>query len=438
MEMVTTIIREKTREEKRTTRNVIFRIFLVIVSIAALLAFLRPVLSDFYAGYYRGRVSNPNEKNIMQASRITNEDAGYHYLSGLLHYTLHGKEDIKKAIDDYLLALKRNPTDSRVWLAIAKAYRDIGMEEYAEHAIRRAVYMDKNDPGLVWESGVFFLHLNKPSVAIQYLRRYIFMVPSDQDNVYSLCYAMGVRPIDMLDSLVPENYDFYKRYLDFLMSNRLSSDSFEVWKRLKKFKPERGEYLKYCDFLIGVGETEEAEELWKEFAKRFAVSDNRPSGEMIWNGDFELPFENGGFDWRIGTSQGVRVFRDKDIKWTGFASLSVNFDGKTNPGLYIARQIVPVSPGRKYRLSGYIRTEGITTLNGIILEVSNLVCDPFAKTTEPVTGTNLWKKMEIEFTAPNRCRTVSIGIKREQSGKFDNKISGDAWIDSMSMAQTRN
>jgi tetratricopeptide (TPR) repeat protein len=429
MEMVTKIIKKRERDEKRTARNVIIRIFFVILSLLVLIVFLRTALS----GYYSRNISERSERKISLATLITGEDARYQYLLGFLHYAAHNKPELKEAVGYYLLSLKRNPTNSQVWLALARAYQDLGMTAKAEHAIRRTIYLDRNNPNLIWEAAVFFLRQNEASDAIQTFRRYIYMIPSDQENVYSLCFALGVTPEMMINALVPESYNFYRRYLSFVMSNKLIGASAEAWKKLKAFNPERKDYLEYCDFLISSGELEEARSVWNEFAKTYDITDKRPSDEMLWNGDFEIPIEDGGFDWKIGSYDGVRIFIDKDIRWTGFASLNVNFNGKTNPGLYIARQIVPVSPGRKYKLSGYVRTQGITTLNGIVIEASGFLCDPFVKKTEPVTGTSLWKKIELEFTTPRKCEAVGIGIKREHSGKLDNKINGDAWIDSFSL-----
>jgi hypothetical protein len=264
------------------------------------------------------------------------------------------------------------------------------------------------------------------------------MVPQEQENVYSLCYLMRVEPMSILNDLIPPKYSYHKRYLDFLIAGKLQNESIEAWKKIKTFNPERSEYLRYTDFLIASGDTQEASAVWNDFTKRFNITEKRPSGEMLWNGNFELPIENNGFDWRIGTAEGVRVFRDRDIKWTGFASLSANFDGKSNPGISLAYQIVPVTPGQKYKLTGYIRTEKITTENGVLLQASAHLCDPFVKTTEPVTGTALWKKIELEFTVPQRCKTITVSVKREQSYKFDSRISGDAWIDSLSMTQKNN
>jgi hypothetical protein len=46
--------------------------------------------------------------------------------------------------------------------------------------------------------------------------------------------------------------------------------------------------------------------------------------------------------------------------------------------------------------------------------------------------------MEVEFTAPGNCKAIKIGVGRERSEKFDNKIGGDVWIDSITMTTIEN
>jgi len=105
--------------------------------------------------------------------------------------------------------------------------------------------------------------------------------------------------------------------------------------------------------------------------------------------------------------------------------------------VYLAEQIVPVESGKEYKVIGYIKTENVTTKNGVFLDVTGYRCDAFIKRTDSVTGTNLWKDMEVEFTVPGNCKVIKIGIGREKSEKFDSKISGDVWIDSISMIPTK-
>ncbi|MEW6002612.1 MAG: hypothetical protein AB1638_08215 [Nitrospirota bacterium] len=421
----------KRRKRRKTIRpEILLKPLLVIISMLMVISLIRTAISE----YCISGSSEIKEEDILLASRITDEDARYHYLLGLLYHDSRDKGDTGKAIKSYHLSLERNPTNARAWLAIARAYRDSGMKEEAKYAIRKALSMDRNSPGLIWEAGVLYLIEDNPVEATGLFKKYLYMIPDEQENVYSLYYMMRVDPTYILDNLIFRDYIFYKRYLNFLMTHNLLNESFEVWKRIRYFNPERSEYLNYCDFLIKTGEIKGALALWDEFINKFGVlGNNKSSPEAIWNGDFELAIENGGFDWKIGKADGLRIFMDRIVKRTGYKSLSADFDGRHNPGVYLAWQVVAVEPGKSYKVKGFIKTENITTKNGIFLEVAGFKCDTFVKRAESVTGTNLWKKIELEFTVPESCRAAKIGIGRERSEKFDNKIAGDVWIDSISM-----
>jgi hypothetical protein len=408
-----------------------FKPLSVVLALITVVTLIRPVLSEYYS-------SDITLKDILIASRITGEDARYHYLLGLYYYNDLADAGIDKAIDSYIESLKRNPLDSYSWIALARAYRDKGLNELAEHAARRASYLSKNSPYVLWESGIFLLEYNAQDAAAL-LRRYISLAPKEQDSVYSLFSAMGFEPEFILNNIVPREYSFYRSHLNYLMNNRLLPESADAWKLMKTLNPKKEDYVSYCNFLIADGELADAVKVWDEFAGRFGpAAYDRQMGDIIWNGDFELPAENGGFDWRLGHAEGVKVFIDREVRLTGNASLRASFDGRSNPDIYVAKQIAPVEPESLYRVKLSIRTEGITTLNGVFLDVSGYRCPNLTVRTEPVTGTtNLWKDISTEFVTPKDCMAVWLGIRREKSDKFDNRISGNVWIDSVSMAQAR-
>jgi tetratricopeptide (TPR) repeat protein len=411
----------------------LLRVIFSVIAFLLALSLFRPVLSEHYAKEYESG-SFRTEDTLLRASRITPEDARYPYLLGLFYCQSQDTKGIEKAIKAYRLSLERNPTDSQTWLALARSYGDYGATEDAAFALKKAVDLDKNAPALLWEAGVFSLSEGKVLYASQLFRRYIYIVPEEQENVYSLFHSMKVDSGYILENLVPRDGTSLRRYLNFVIANKLLHESAVVWERMKAYGLDRKDYIEYCNFLIGQGEIRDALGIWNEFVKKFKLNTAEKQTEsLIWNGDFELPMENGGFDWRLGKADGVRVFRDHDIKKTGDVSLSAHFDGKHNPDISIIYQIVPVEPGKSYKLAGFLKTDKITTTNGVFFEVAGHLCEPFVKRSESITDTNLWRKMEIEFVTPKDCRTVVVGVRREKSVKFDNKIAGDVWIDSLSM-----
>jgi hypothetical protein len=97
--------------------------------------------------------------------------------------------------------------------------------------------------------------------------------------------------------------------------------------------------------------------------------------------------------------------------------------------------VVRIKPSTKYSLKGYIRTEALSTANGIFLNVLGQDCGGLNKRSEAVTGTGFWKEVSVDFETPADCRAVTISIRREKSNRFDNRIEGTAWIDGITMKQ---
>jgi hypothetical protein len=111
----------------------------------------------------------------------------------------------------------------------------------------------------------------------------------------------------------------------------------------------------------------------------------------------------------------------------------VTFDGAANIDYRGASQTAVVAPGR-YRFTAVLRTEGITTNQGIGFRLF----DPESPQrldvrTAQLTGNNGWTELATGFTVSARTNLVTVQLDRQPSAKFDNKIAGTAWIDSVKL-----
>jgi hypothetical protein len=89
-----------------------------------------------------------------------------------------------------------------------------------------------------------------------------------------------------------------------------------------------------------------------------------------------------------------------------------------------------------YRFVAYVRTDHLTTDQGLSFHVF----DPASGRrldvrTEQVNGTNDWTKLEQSFCVGRQTKLIEVQVVRLASWKFDNKISGTAWIDSVSLTK---
>ena len=211
----------------------------------------------------------------------------------------------------------------------------------------------------------------------------------------------------MLDQLLPAEGQFRNLYFRFLLTHKQTEAISELWERRNSWRPATADYLAYCDFLIETGSLRGAQSVWTDLISHvYPARRDRDSSNMIFNGDFEYPPQEGGFDWKIGHADGVQVFIDSDVKRSGRSSLAARFNGTTNPGVYVAQQTVVVQPRQHYKISGQIRTDHLTTRNGILLEVVGQGCPSLSARSEVVTGTNEWRPL---------IRSVSFSVGTKSS-----------------------
>jgi hypothetical protein len=157
----------------------------------------------------------------------------------------------------------------------------------------------------------------------------------------------------------------------------------------------------YAWFLIRRGQPERASLAWK-----------RPVGP---------------FDWSLARSAGVEIARDDN-------SLRISFAGTENLEITAASQHVFVRPG-KYRFRARIRTDGVTTDQGIRFRIFDAEAPARLNLTfGQFTGTSPWSDVRQDLVVPPQTKLLQVQVIREPSMRFDNRIAGTAWINAIEPA----
>jgi hypothetical protein len=154
---------------------------------------------------------------------------------------------------------------------------------------------------------------------------------------------------------------------------------------------------------------------------------------LIDDGSFEKAPLNTAFGWRFRDNPDVLLERETGSSCSGSSCLHVHFKGATNVGCDLVHQVVPVKPDTSYCLSFLRRSSNLTTDSGVFLAVKGFNRDKPSVASEPVLGNSPWKEEKIEFTAPAGCEAVVLYVRRNESLKMDNKISGDYWLCSLQL-----
>jgi len=214
-----------------------------------------------------------------------------------------------------------------------------------------------------------------------------------------------------------------------LMKAREEDAALMLWRSMEASSvlPDRTLRLDFCQFLLERGRLVEAKEAWNTWR-----SDGRGT---VYDGGFEKELTNSGFGWRVERNPDVLVERTTGSALEGSYCLHLHFMGSRNIEFSHVYQIIPVEPCKRYHLKYANKSKAITTDRGVYLQVNGYRCEGLELKSEPVLRDTLWTREELMISVPCGCEAIALVVRRNESLMFDNKISGDYWLDAVELAE---
>lgn len=360
-----------------------------------------------------------NEK-LKEADVEFNSDLAWLYLND---------SDPETAKIYFVDSLNANPLFTKSLVDLSEIYLDQDSYDQAEILLRRAHNLSPYSFKLIWRMAILALWIDQKELAMDLLNT---ISKVDSGKVFDLAWRVFDDKGLIYKQLVNKNN--IQSYFNFLISKNEMQEIIPVWRYMKENKLVNEEIeIRYMDFLIKNNEFIKAGDIWNS---KFG---NEDKNELVWNGSFENKPVQYGFGWIIKKIDHAYIGYDWDEKRDGRYSLYIEFDGKENLNFNNISKIIPVKPNIEYNLSYYIKTEDLTTTNGIYWNIS---CYPNTNllytNTTVMTGTNDWKKYEKIIQIPEKCNALKLILQRERSKKLNKNISGKVWIDNVEMSVKRN
>ena len=411
------------------------RAFFRIVLLAGSLAYLAAT-SVHVAGQWL--LDHPSKENLERGIRWDSRNPSLWARYARQWLFLPDISESQRAVDAYLRAATLNPLDSGNWNGLANAYLQMGDKKNAETALRTELTAVPHSPDASWRLANFLLQEGRSPEAFPYLRAAATYERSFRFPVFDLGWKLLADPEVILRELVPSGVEARTDYLQFLLARRKLAEAYPVWKEIQTEKTVvvLGLGNAYVEALAAAGMGMEASRVWNELLDITGRTKTMPPGELLTNGDFEANLTNAGLDWRLTKGPGYKIELDEFVFQNGTRSLRVTFDGTSNPDFSGAWQVVPVEPNRDYRFQGYLKTDSITTDNGLYFGIASHGAPPeerFFHSTENRVETAVWNREQLDFRTGPNTRVVLISLRRSQSRKLNNLIQGKAWIDNLSL-----
>ena len=379
-------------------------------------------------------------QSLESAVRLEPENSAYWYMLGRYQQYNLEQPDSAQAEKSYLKAIALNPDATDAWLDLGTAYELDGKTEQARDAYLKAKKSYPASADVSWRYGNFLLRQGEQPEAYVEMRRAIEADPHRAAAAFSRAYRSNPNIDELLDQLLPPKQSVYVDVIWEALSARQLAVAKTVWGRLLTIHPAPQLEMREVDYFIAVllqeGEFNEARQVWEQGTATMKLPPLlQPQGSVVWDPSFETNVNGNAFSWRYpAMAQGVSIGLDKNTKLSGNQSLRLAFDGKHNPNLESPCTTAVVQPSTTYRFSGWIKTQAITSDQGIGFRLRSVEDNtaPLVDTAK-IRATNPWVFVDQTWSSGPNVHRVQICITRDASENPDTRISGTAWIDDVNL-----
>ena len=409
----------------------------VAVAIAAAIWISYAGVKHAVAGHFAGSSS---ADDWLRAAQIEPGDSEHWYQLGRFRQLDFDHTDLPLALTYYRRAIELNPYSPFYKLDLASTLEMAGQNGEADKYFQAAQHDYPISPEVAWKYGNFLLRQKRLPEAYAEIHRAVTVDPKLIPLAVSRAWHSDPDVHVLLDQILPDTPAADWGAIGFLSDSQEPSAGLAVWSRLIGKKPsvEWKAVFPFLDMLVAQERYDDAGEVWRQATSLGGlVADSAPGPgvrSLIFDGGFEKDLTGGGFTWQEMDVPGANFDYDGDVKHAGERSAKIVFDGSENLTYGNLYQQVLVTPGTRYRFQGYLRTEQISTDSGVRFEIY----DPRdQKSLDILTpnerGTQPWTLEEADFITGAQTHLIRVRVFRAPSARLDNKISGTAWVDDVTI-----
>jgi tetratricopeptide (TPR) repeat protein len=415
--------------------NAAARLTLVFVALALAIALAYSSIRNAIAVHYSSvgtRTANERATQLEPGNPLN-----WFLLGRYWQYNLD-EPDIPRAIKAYRTSLSLDPRSADTWLDIATAYELEADLPAARDAFLQAKRVYPVSAEVSWRYGNFLLRQGEIPLAFAEIRHAVSVDPNRAAEAFSRCWRVDPDIQAIVDNVLPASGPIYLAAIHELIADAEIGPALAVWARLVALHPSLhlNDVIPFTDMLLFARRPDDARRVWYEaVALSDTPSGNGPTDSVLWDGGFESGITGGGFTWVFAIpSSGVQVSLDSKEKHSGRQSLQLGFDGKHNVNFADVCNLSVVQPATSYRFSAWVRTQALSTDQGIRFRLSWVENSRGSSVDTPEThGTQPWTKIEMPWTAGADVRQVRVCVSRDPSAVYGSRIRGTAWVDDVAL-----
>jgi tetratricopeptide (TPR) repeat protein len=348
-------------------------------------------------------------------------------------YVLLNSGRLSDALPAYERAAALRPRDYFLWLELGRA-RDMNNDEQgALAALEQAVNLAPAYAEPRWQFGNVLFRLGRTEEAFREMRSAALSDPALLPNLIDLAWGANDGDPAIVEQIIrPERASWRIALAKYFIKRERISEALAQFRLAGGISEEDRRAL--LNELLAAKRYREAYELWSANS-----GDRQLESGLIVDGGFENQISRAstGFGWQLTRdTQSLRVSLDSKNPHTGAQSLRIDFNGDSNPGQQLLKQLVLVEPSTRYRLRLAVRMEEIVT-GGLplvgLMDASGKEGVLLAQSAPFKLGSGDWHEYTIDLTTTKTTSAMLISLHRQHCSSGPCPIFGRLWVDDFSL-----
>jgi tetratricopeptide (TPR) repeat protein len=351
---------------------------------------------------------------------------------------LEEERDLSEARARALRAISISPWDFNHRLLLASIEEAEGDRDGAEKSLRDGLALAPNNTDVHWRLANLLFREGKYRLALDEFRIVTLSNNSYLPATLDMIYRASGGNLAAVEAITPPDPRSRLALAEYLLKQSRVSEAARVFDSIdRNARLASNQSPAFISGLIAQEQIEMARALWVNLVG--ADADASQYRALIWNGSFEsvVPTELAQFDWTISSSNFARVGIDAACARTGARALRIDFLNRDTTRLDgEVKQLISVRAGARYRLSCFVKTDGLVTTEGprIVVE-DRTTSKSLAESGAVAAGSKDWEPLTVDFIAPAVGGALIIKIKRVPRFSYDEPMRGSIWFDDFALTE---
>ncbi len=344
----------------------------------------------------------------------------------------------KRAVELLKKAVDANTANAAALMTLAKIWFSQGSIKSSEIALTLALRLRPHDTALRMAAAQYWLLRERWDLVLENWRIALETKQKLAAELYPVLLALAENrtTVSLLEPLLAKNPTWWPLFFRYVAENAIQTKTVKglfILRRKSGADVTLVERKFYFQRLMKDRQWAEAYIAWLNSLP----ADRIQGAGLLFNGGFEYPLSNAGFDWHSIKLDGALVETAPTYGIGGERALHLVFKDNAANFKHLFQPLL-LSPGA-YRISGNVRLDSFRAQKGVRWQLN---CENANKTllgeSELFLGLDQWRAFNFDVEVPEkecpaqRLRLVLQGQKRKSSA-----LQGEVWFDDMSISRVK-